>query len=224
MYIYLYIHMTYVHTCYKQRTLQGGHLPIFRLWCSAAMADRVIIKNLDFGLVNSQKLVKLFHGAGFQGVEDGLVHISRSGRISHEPGKMCVAFVTLASDKEVTKAIERFHGRTVPEIAMVPISVQKAVPRMSTLRSSTKSSAPALQPEISSEAAPGSSENPVLRAEDIYTDPSMWTKKKKKDKSKKQSKHEQDPMSHSNDVVLPAEPPWKRRQRLRDDPCDNSTG
>jgi hypothetical protein len=33
------------------------------------MADRVIIKNLDFALVSSEKLVKLFHGAGFQGVE-----------------------------------------------------------------------------------------------------------------------------------------------------------
>jgi hypothetical protein len=97
---------------------------------------------------------------------------------------MCVAFVTLASEKEVTKAVETFHGTTVPEIAMVPISVQKAVPRMSTLRSSTKSSAPALQPELSSGSAPGSSDAPMLSAEDVYTDPSMWKKKRRRTKKK----------------------------------------
>ena len=156
------------------------------------MDDRVIIKNLDFALVSSAKLVRLFHGAGFQGVEDDLVHISRTGRTSPEPGQMCVAFVTLASEKEVTKAVESFHGKTVPEIAMVPISVQKAVPRMSTLRSSTKSSAPALQPELSSGSAPGSSGAPMLSAADVYTDPSMWKKKNKKDKEKKGQRMKKD--------------------------------
>ena len=182
------------------------------------MADRVIIKNLDFGIVTSKKLVKLFHGAGFRGVQDDLVLISRSGRISPQPGQMCVAFVTLADEKEVTKAIKSFNGATVPEVAKVPISVQKAVPRMSALRPSTESSDPPLQPELSSGAAPESSDAPVVCLEDIYTDPSMWKKKKKKDKDKKQRKNKEEPsMSHNRGVDFPGETPWKRRRRVRED-------
>lgn len=188
------------------------------------MADRVIIKNLDFNMAHSKGMSELFQRHGFQNVRPEDVYIHRSGTMSNTPGKMCVGFVSLSSDAEVQAAIDTFHAKVLQGLSDKPVAVQRAVPRLSTLRSSPSTpGAASAEPhlagtsQVNLDAAPGTSEGVSKRwaVEEIYTDPSCWKKKKKKNKDSKRKKD-----AHPEEEPEPEELPWVRRQKLRSWPVD----
>ena len=95
------------------------------------MADRVIIKNLDWYGATKGKILDAFNEKGFKGLMEEHIHINRRGQ--GLPGKMCVAFVTLKDQEEVDRAILKFKNCLLPDLSSKPILVQKAVPQMRTL-------------------------------------------------------------------------------------------
>ena len=168
------------------------------------MTNRVIIKNLAFNLANSKGISLLFQSHGFQDVLPENVCINRKGMNSDKPGQMCVAFVTLSNEKEVEAAIKTFHCKTLQGLSDKPVSVQRAVPRLSTLRSSPST------PGAGSASQQG---EPRWSVEDIYTDPKSWRRARKAEKQAKRLEKDIYP------VVDPEpqeeETPWARRKRLR---------
>lgn len=180
------------------------------------MAHRVIVKNLDFHGVTTKVLVEAFDQVGIHGVSVEDVHINRSG-VGH-PGKNCVAFVTLRSSAEGDRAIFSLNHRNLPGASTKPILVDKALPRISSLK-----------PWDYARAASGP-DLPDCSPNDIYK-----VKKDKKEKKEKKRvredgytlfedsepamlrpafRHEE---ASSPSVSWPDDAPWLRRVKLRNE-------
>jgi len=117
--------------------------------------------------------------------------------MSNTPGKMCVGFVSLSNDAEVQAAIDTFHAKVLQGLSDKPVAVQRAVPRLSTLRSSPSTpGAASAEPhlagtsQVNLDAAPGTSEGGQKRwaVEEIYTDPSCWKKKKRRTRTQREKR------------------------------------
>lgn len=176
---------------------------------------RVIIKNLAFNLANSKGMSGLFQSHGFQGVRPEKVYINRKGMISNTPGQMCVAFVTLSNEKEVEAAIKTFHGKTLQGLSDKPVSVQRAVPRLSTLRSSSSTAGTGShQAFLGGDADLATSQQGESRwsVEEIYTDPTSWKRARKAEKRARRLEKDVYP---DVDPEPQEETPWARRQSLR---------
>lgn len=96
------------------------------------MSHRVIVKNLDFNCVTARALLNIFYNEGFHALTLQDVLINRSG--TNHPGKFCVAFVTLRSSHEVDDAISKLDNRVLFGASTKPVKVDKALPRLSSLR------------------------------------------------------------------------------------------
>lgn len=95
------------------------------------MSHRVIVKNLEFLKATSWKVVRAFALHNFT-ISVDHVHVFRKGQNS--PGKMCVAFVTMANEEQVNLACKRLSGVLVPDLSWKPLQVAKAVPRLTSLQ------------------------------------------------------------------------------------------